>query len=229
MGFHAPAAGGLRRCRRLRSRSDDPSVLITLSELSALAQVMVVDLVLAGDNAIVVGLVAAGLPRQQRAKVIMAGILAATALRVGFAIVTTRLLQIIGLTLAGGLLLLWVCWKLWREIRAERRQAKEPDAPDADGAAPRKTPRQAVVQIVLADISMSLDNVLAVAGISLKHPWVLVFGLVLSVALMGVAAAFIAGLLKRFPWISYIGLAIILYVAIKMIYSGSMHVMEAAT
>jgi YjbE family integral membrane protein len=207
-------------------------VIVTLSELSALAQVVVVDLVLAGDNAIVVGLVAAGLPRHQRAKVIFTGIVAATVLRVGFAVVTTKLLQIIGLTLAGGLLLLWVTWKLWREIKAQKDHAKAKAAAgiplDSDEPTGRpKSVRQAVIQIVLADISMSLDNVLAVAGISLEHTWVLVFGLVLSVALMGLAAALIAGLLKRFPWVSYIGLAIIFYVAVKMIYSGSMDVMQA--
>jgi YjbE family integral membrane protein len=212
-------------------------VIVTLSELSALAQVVVVDLVLAGDNAIVVGLVAAGLPREQRAKVILTGIIAATVLRVCFAVVTTQLLQIIGLTLAGGLLLLWVTWKLWREIRAQKSHAKAKAAAKAaeggaaahadDPIGPAKSMRQAVIQIVLADISMSLDNVLAVAGISLEHTWVLVFGLVLSVALMGLAAALIAGLLKRFPWVSYIGLAIIFYVAVKMIYSGSIDVMQA--
>jgi YjbE family integral membrane protein len=209
----------------------DASVIITLSELSALAQVVVVDLVLAGDNAIVVGLVAAGLPRHQRAKVIMTGIMAATVLRVGFAVVTTRLLQIIGLTLAGGLLLLWVTWKLWREIAAQKSHATAlACGAAADCAAektPRKSMRQAVIQIVLADVSMSLDNVLAVAGISLEHPWVLFVGLALSVALMGAAAAMIAGLLKRFPWVSYVGLAIIFYVAVKMIYSGSVDVMQA--
>jgi len=208
-------------------------VIVTLSELSALAQVVVVDLVLAGDNAIVVGLVAAGLPREQRAKVILTGIIAATVLRVCFAVVTTQLLQIIGLTLAGGLLLLWVTWKLWREIRAQKNHAKAKAAKGGaaahadDPIGPPKSMRQAVIQIVLADISMSLDNVLAVAGISLEHTWVLVFGLVLSVALMGLAAALIAGLLKRFPWVSYIGLAIIFYVAVKMIYSGSIDVMQA--
>ncbi len=208
----------------------DRSLIISLSELSALVQVVVVDLVLAGDNAIIVGLVAAGLPRHQRAKVIMAGILAATALRIGFAVITTKLLQIIGLTLAGGLLLLWVCWKLWRELRAQKRAktAAASHGPEkAEDPPVRKTVRQAVVQIVLADVSMSLDNVLAVAGISLEHTWVLVFGLVLSVALMGVAAALIAGLLKRFPWISYVGLAVIFYVAVKMIYLGSVDVMLA--
>jgi YjbE family integral membrane protein len=215
------------------AESGDASVIVTLSELSALAQVVVVDLVLAGDNAIVVGLVAAGLPRQQRAKVIFIGIAAATVLRIGFAVVTTQLLQIIGLTLAGGLLLLWVTWKLWRELKTQKDHAKAKAAAgvtpgDLDDPIGRpKSMRQAVTQIVLADISMSLDNVLAVAGISLDHTWVLVFGLVLSVALMGAAAALIAGLLKRFPWVSYIGLAIIFYVAVKMIYSGSIDVMQA--
>jgi YjbE family integral membrane protein len=197
---------------------------IEFAELSALVQVVVVDLVLAGDNAIIVGLVAASLPREQRAKVILIGILAATALRIVFAIVTTQLLQIIGLTLAGGLLLLWVCWKLWREIRAqaENKAHSESDHPKA-----AKTMRQAVVQIVLADISMSLDNVLAVAGIALHHTWVLIVGLVLSVTLMGAAAAVIAGVLKRYPWISYVGLAVIFYVAVKMIYHGSIDVATA--
>ena len=197
---------------------------IEFAELSALVQVVVVDLVLAGDNAIIVGLVAASLPREQRAKVILIGILAATALRIVFAIVTTQLLQIIGLTLAGGLLLLWVCWKLWREIRAqaENKAHSESDHPKA-----AKTMRQAVVQIVLADISMSLDNVLAVAGIALHHTSVLIVGLVLSVTLMGAAAAVIAGVLKRYPWISYVGLAVIFYVAVKMIYHGSIDVATA--
>lgn len=200
--------------------------MIYVAELSALVQVVVVDLVLAGDNAIIVGLVAASLPRKQRAKVIMLGILAATALRIVFAVVTTQLLQIIGLTLAGGLLLLWVCWKLYREIRSQA-EAEADDETDAAKTRPVKTFRQAVLQIVLADISMSLDNVLAVAGIALHHTWVLIFGLALSVTLMGAAAALIAGVLKRFPWISYIGLAVIFYVAVKMIYHGSMDVVHA--
>ena len=199
---------------------------IDVAELSALAQVVVVDLVLAGDNAIIVGLVAASLPKQERAKVILLGILAATALRIVFAVVTTQLLQIIGLTLAGGLLLLWVCWKLWRELRVQAKCRSNGDAAHghAKGA---KSMRQAVVQIVLADISMSLDNVLAVAGIALHHTWVLIVGLVLSVTLMGAAAAMIAGVLKRYPWISYVGLAVIFYVAVKMIYHGSIDVATA--
>jgi YjbE family integral membrane protein len=200
--------------------------MISFSELSALVQVVVVDLVLAGDNAIIVGLVAASLPRQQRAKVIMMGILAATVLRIVFAVATTQLLQIIGLTLAGGLLLLWVCWKLWREIRSQAQCEADDDAGKAKTV---KSFRQAVIQIVAADISMSLDNVLAVAGIALHHTWVLIAGLVLSVTLMGAAAAMIAGLLKRFPWISYVGLALIFYVAVKMIYQGSIDVVHSAS
>jgi YjbE family integral membrane protein len=156
-----------------------------------------------------------------RAKVIAIGITAATILRIGFAVITTQLLQIIGLTLAGGLLLLWVCWKLWRDLRAQRAAR----GAAADKAMPAKSFRQGVLQIVLADVSMSLDNVLAVAGIAMQNTWVLVVGLVLSVTLMGAAAAVLAGLLKRFPWISFVGLAIILYVALKMIYFGSMDVM----
>ena len=193
--------------------------MIALSEISALLQVVMVDLVLAGDNALVVGMVAAGVAREERAKAIMIGIVAATLMRVVFAVITSQLLQIIGLTLAGGLLLLWVCWKLWREIRQQRRQR----AADPAGCArpPAKTFGQAVGQIVLADISMSLDNVLAVAGVARQHTWVLVVGLVLSVAFMGAAASLIAGLLHRLHWLAYIGLGIILFVACHMIYDGT--------
>jgi len=216
--------------------------MISVAEISALLQVIMVDLVLAGDNAIVVGMVAAGLPRQQRGKVIFIGIAAATVLRVAFAVVTSQLLQIIGLTLAGGILLLWVCWKLWRELR-QGRPSGDDHAPTAVGPAATvegeangrgeqakgtKTFRQAAFQIVLADVSMSLDNVLAVAGVARDHTWVLIVGLVLSVAFMGAAAALIAGLLKRFHWIAYVGLAIIFYVACHMIWDGTMHVLSAA-
>jgi YjbE family integral membrane protein len=211
-------------------------------ELIALGQVIMIDLVLAGDNAIVVGMAAAGLPKEQRGKVILIGIIAATVLRILFALVTTQLLLIIGLTLAGGLLLLWVCWKFWRELvhqrrerlreaamsrqeltKDERRELAEP--PEAlPGAAPAKTMRQAITQIVIADVSMSLDNVLAVAGAASEHPTVLIIGLVLSVGLMGAAATVIANLLKRFHWIAYVGLAVILWVALDMIWRGSMEV-----
>ncbi|MET0743194.1 MAG: TerC family protein [Microvirga sp.] len=200
------------------------SEFFTTEALSALLQVIMIDLVLAGDNAIVIGLAAAGLPKDQRAKAILIGIIAATILRIGFAAVTTQLLQIVGLLLAGGILLLWVCWKMWRELRAghhEEADGVEALAGHEAGTAPRKTFAQAAWQIVVADVSMSLDNVLAVAGAAREHPGILVFGLVLSVALMGIAASFIAKLLQRHRWIAYVGLAIILYVAGEMIYRGA--------
>ena len=206
--------------------------MISAAELSALLQVIIVDLVLAGDNAIVVGLVAAGLPAKDRTRVIAIGIVAATLMRVGFAAVTVQLLQIVGLLLAGGLLLLWVAWKLWREIRAQReaRHAPDPSArePIADGHEPPKRMRNAIVQIVVADVSMSLDNVLAVAGVARDHTWVLVVGLVLSVAFMGLAAVWIARQLERWPWIAYVGLAVIFYVAMAMIVEGAQEVAAVA-
>ncbi|WP_374384750.1 TerC family protein [Dongia sp.] len=207
-------------------------------ELAAFAQVILIDLVLAGDNAIVVGLAAAGLPSQQRNKVILIGIAAATVLRILFALGTSYLLAVIGLTFAGGILLLWVCWKFWRELEHQRRENKlakmrQGEALSAEetkelaegetalpGTAPAKTMMQATMQIIVADVSMSLDNVLAVAGAAHEHPRVLIFGLILSVALMGIAASFIAKLLKRFHWIAYIGLAVIFYVAADMIWRG---------
>jgi YjbE family integral membrane protein len=191
--------------------------------VAAFLQVVMIDVVLAGDNAVVVGLAAAGLPKEQRAKVILIGILAATALRIAFALGTTWLLQIIGLMFAGGLLLLWVCWKMWRELRESH--GSDGAETGADGAGlPRKTFAQAVTQIIVADVSMSLDNVLAVAGAAHEHPKVLIAGLVLSVGLMGAAASLIANLLNKHRWIAYVGLAIILYVACKMIYDGGMEV-----
>jgi YjbE family integral membrane protein len=202
--------------------------IFTPDALSALLQVIMIDLVLAGDNAIVIGLAAAGLPREQRGKAILIGVIAATVLRIIFAGLTTQLLLIKGLMLAGGILLLWVCWKMWHELRAghgqEQHDAEEElaghDTPDA----PRKSFAQAAWQIVVADVTMSLDNVLAVAGASREHPWVLVFGLALSIALMGLAATFIARLLQKHPWIAYVGLAVILYVSIEMIYRGFLEV-----
>ena len=205
--------------------------MISAAELSALFQVVIVDLVLAGDNAIVVGLVAAGLPAKDRTRVIAIGIVAATLMRVAFATVTVQLLQIVGLLLAGGLVLLWVAWKLWREIKARRDASRAPDSPasepDADGREAPKSMRGAIVQIVVADLSMSLDNVLAVAGIARDHTWVLVMGLVLSVAFMGLAAAWIAGQLEHRPWIAYVGLAVIFYVAMAMIVEGAQDVVAA--
>jgi len=206
------------------------SELFSADVLSAFLQVVMIDLVLAGDNAIVIGLAAAGLPKEQRNKAILIGIGAATALRIVFAALTTQLLQIVGLLLAGGILLLWVCWKMWRELRSTHAQDKAIEEALADQdldksggiaeGAPRKTFAQAAWQIIIADVSMSLDNVLAVAGAAREHPWVLVFGLVLSIALMGVAASFIARLLQRHRWIAYVGLAVILYVSLEMIYRG---------
>lgn len=203
--------------------------------LYALLQVIMIDLVLAGDNAIVIGLAAAGLPKEQRGKAILIGIAAATILRIAFAAVTVQLLQIVGLLFAGGVLLLWVCWKMWRELRvsyheeAEAVEALEETDINRDGSiagrAPRKTFAQAALQIIIADLSMSLDNVLAVAGAAREHPEILVFGLVLSVALMGVAASFIAKVLQRHRWIAYVGLAIILYVALEMVYRGLLEVL----
>jgi YjbE family integral membrane protein len=214
------------------------SELLTGEVLSALLQVIIIDLVLAGDNAIVIGLAAAGLPKEQRGKAILIGILAATLMRIAFAGVTTQLLQIIGLMFAGGALLLWVCWKMWRELRAGHADTVEEVAhnanfqlnPDgtaalhAHGGAPRKTMAQAAWQIIIADVSMSLDNVLAVAGAAREHPIVLVFGLALSIVLMGVAASLIARVLQKHRWIAYVGLLVILYVALDMIYRGSLEV-----
>jgi len=216
---------------------------LTVAEFSVFLQVIMVDLVLAGDNAIVVGMVAASVPKQQRVKVLVFGIVAATIMRIAFALITTELLEIIGLMLAGGVLLLWVCWKLWRDIEEQRRERKaareraEAAAAAggslADGASGHdneptdpKPLGKAIMQIVIADVTMSLDNVLAVAGTARGHDWVLIFGLALSVALMAVAAGFIARLLKRYHWIAYIGLAVILYVAADMIWDGSMDVIN---
>jgi len=208
--------------------------LIDSGALTALFQVILIDIVLAGDNAIVIGLAAAGLPRDQRNKAILVGIIAATIMRIAFAAVTAQLLAIIGLLLAGGILLLWVSWKMWRELRISARESREAEEALEDrdltgdgvvaASAPRKTFAQAAWQIVIADVSMSLDNVLAVAGAAREHPWVLVTGLAISIALMGLAATLIARLLQRFRWIAYVGLAIILYVALEMIYRGTMEV-----
>jgi YjbE family integral membrane protein len=209
------------------------SAYFTTEALTALLQVIMIDLVLAGDNAIVIGLAAAGLPKEQRARAIFWGIVAATLMRIGFASVTVQLLQIIGLLLAGGILLLWVCWKMWRELRAgphnlEAVEDLTDEDVNADGTVGstenKKTYGQAIWQIIVADVSMSLDNVLAVAGAARDYPYILVFGLALSIALMGIAASFIASLLQKHRWIAYVGLAIILYVALEMCYRGLMEV-----
>lgn len=212
--------------------------LLTGEALWALGQVIMIDLVLAGDNAVVIGLAAAGLPKEQRNKAILVGILAATVLRILFAAIATQLLAILGLILIGGILLLWVCWKMWRELRdghAEEEGVETVTGEDlnADGTIGSrrsgKTFLQAAWQIIIADISMSLDNVLAVAGAAREHPAVLVIGLALSVALMGLAASFIAKLLQKHRWIAYVGLAIILYVALEMIYRGFLEVYPVIT
>jgi YjbE family integral membrane protein len=194
--------------------------LFTPAFVTALLQVIMIDLVLAGDNAVVIGMAAAGLPKVQRARAILVGIIAATVLRIVFAGVAVELLAIVGLLFAGGILLLWVCWKMWRELRAGSH------GEDLEGHAPakHKTFAQAAWQIVVADISMSLDNVLAVAGAARQHPAALVFGLGLSIVLMGIAASFIARLLNKHRWIAYVGLAIILYVAGDMIWRGALEI-----
>jgi YjbE family integral membrane protein len=193
---------------------------------AALLQVLMIDLVLAGDNAVAVGLAAGGLPQKDRKKAILYGLIAAVVLRIAFALITVQLLAIIGLLLAGGVLLLWVCWKMWRELReqAAEGEADAQAALNGETVAPRVKPaksfRDAFLQILIADVSMSLDNVLAVAGAAREHPGILVFGLLLSIALMGVAATWIAKLLHRYRWIGYIGLLIVLYVALHMMWEG---------
>ena len=186
-----------------------------------------VDLVLAGDNAIIVGMASAGLAPSNRNKVIFIGIALATLMRIIFALIATQLLQTVGLLLAGGLLLLWVSWKLWRELEQKRLLKKNNQQSEAIlKDAPQKTTRDAIIQIVIADITMSLDNVLAVAGISREYTWVLIVGLVVSVAFMGVAATGIARLLEQRPWIGYIGLIVIFYVALSMMYEGGEEVCQ---
>ncbi len=200
--------------------------LLTPEGWLALGQIIMIDVVLAGDNAIVIGLAVAGLPKEQRAKAIFWGIAAATGLRIAFTVVATQLLGIFGLLLAGGILLLWVCWKMWTELRVSHHDADgEAGLSGAETGAPRKTFRQAATQIILADVSMSLDNVLAVAGAAEGHHWsLLAFGLILSIALMGLAANFIAKLLNRHRWIAYVGLAVILFVAVEMVLKGLVQV-----
>src|SRR5262245_46063915 len=195
-------------------------------ELIALAQVIIIDVVLAGDNAIVVGLAASRVAPEMRARVIFWGIAGAVVLRIGFAGITMQLLAIVGLTLAGGILLLWVCWKMYREI------THSPEPASVGAAVVSSHERQgaalgfwsAITQIIIADVSMSLDNVLAVAGAAKGHTWVLVVGLAVAVVLMAVAATYIAKLLARYPWITWVGLAIILYVAVDMMWRGSLEV-----
>ena len=200
--------------------------LITASALTAFLEILFIDIVLAGDNAIVVGALAAGLPAEQRKKVILIGVIAALVLRIAFALVVSQLLQIVGLVLAGGILLLWVAWRMFREIRhkGESGGSDEVSGDEHSGLAPAKSFASAAWGVALADVSMSLDNVLAVAGAAREHPWVLVFGLILSVLLMGAAANLIARYIDRYRWIAWVGLLVILWVALKMIYEGAGHV-----
>ena len=197
---------------------------MTIEHLWPLLQVVLVDLMLAADNAIVIGLAAASAPRAMRKRVIFFGIAAAAVLRIAFALLTVQLLQVIGLVLAGGLLLLWVCWKLWRELR----EVSKANSDNTESKPTEKSVGQAIFQIVLADVSMSLDNVLAVAGIAREHPGILVFGLALSVALMAFGAVYIARLLEKYHWIAYIGLLVILQVSLVMIWEVSQQVLQIA-
>jgi YjbE family integral membrane protein len=205
---------------------------LSLDLLTGLFQVVLINVVLSGDNLIVIGLAAAGLPQAQRGKAILMGIIAATMLRVLFAALATQILQTVGLLFAGGILLLWVCWKIWRELPSWSASHIAADAGSSAGAdtkgEPRKTLIQAIWQIIVADVSMSLDNVLAIAGAAREHPMVLIFGLVLSIAMMGVAASFIARLLQSHSWIAYFGLAVILYIAVEMTVRGTLDIVKTA-
>src|SRR3954471_13489070 len=199
---------------------------LTPAAIAALVEIIAIDVVLAGDNAIVVGALAAGLPADQRKKVILIGVLAALVLRVAFALLVSQLLQVVGLVLAGGILLLWVAWRMYRELRhkGESGGSDEVAGDEHSGLTPAKSFASAAWGVALADVSMSLDNVLAVAGAAREHPWVLVFGLMLSVLLMGLAANFIAKYIERYRWIAWVGLVVILWVALKMIFDGARNV-----
>jgi YjbE family integral membrane protein len=201
----------------------DPELV---SQLTALVSVVLIDIVLAGDNAVVVGTAAAGLSPQEQRRVIFYGSAMALVFRVIFALVATQLLAIIGLLFAGGLLLLWVAWKIWRELQHKPDQA-EMDAAIEQAKRQPKTLRSAITQVAVADVSMSLDNVLAVAGAARDHPYIMIFGLVFSIALMAVAAGFIARLIDKYRWVAYVGFAIVLLVAVKMVYEGALEIMHA--
>ena len=197
-------------------------------DLQAFVSVIIIDLVMSGDNAIIIGLAAAGLAPRQKRRAIFYGIVGATVLRILFASITYQLLSVIGLLLAGGILLLWVAYKMWREIRLGLTEQPEVVAAEAEAAVQGKTLRSAITTIVVADLSMSLDNVLAVAGAAHDHPGMLVFGLILSIALMAFAASLIANLLEKYRWLAYIGLAVVTFVALDMIWRGGHQVYGAA-
>lgn len=194
----------------------DLADVFTAAGLATLGQVILIDLIFSGDNAMVLGTLAAGLPATERKRVLALGVVMAMVCLIGFALVATALLHVVGLLLAGGLLLLWVAWKLYREIG----QGHGGDGETISDDAPRKTFAQAAIQVAITNLSLSLDNVLAVAGAARDHPAVLFFGLALSVTLMAVAANFIARIIGRFPWIAYVGLIVIVFVASRMIYDG---------
>ncbi len=200
----------------------DFSSIGTPAAMAAFLQVLMIDIVLAGDNAIVVGALAAGLPAEQRRKVIFLGVIAALVLRIAFALVVTQLMQIAGLIFVGGLLLIWVAWRMWRDLRhaGESPGSDEIVGDEHSGLRPAKSFAGAAWAVAIADVSMSLDNVLAVAGAAREHPGILIVGLVVAVALMGIAANFIARYIERYRWIAYVGLAVIIYVAGKMIHDG---------
>jgi YjbE family integral membrane protein len=205
--------------------------------LAAMLQVILIDIVLAGDNAVVIGIVAAKVPQPDRRKVIFWGLVAAVVLRVLLATITATILEVIGLMFAGGVLLLWVSWRLYRDLR----QSQEHDlgtttlnegvagAASSSKHMPTSDLRRAILRLAVADLSMSLDNVLAVAGAAMNHVWVLTIGLLLSIALMGLAASMIANLLQRHPWISYAGLIIVVYVALRMIFFGGWEILHHTT
>lgn len=194
----------------------------SMSALSALLQVLIIDVTLAGDNAIVVGALAAGLPPRERRRVILVGVIAALLLRIFFALVVTQLLQVVGLVLAGGLLLLWVAWKMWRETRERGEPGGSPEieGDEYSGVRPAKSFWGAAWAVAVADVSMSLDNVLGVASAAKDHPGIMIVGLFFAVALMGIAANIIAKYVERYRWIAWVGIVVILWVALSMIYDG---------
>ena len=219
----APAAGFGGPADMWAAIVKDFSNITEPAAFAAFLQVLMIDLVLAGDNAIVVGALAAGLPAEQRRKVIVIGVIAALVLRIFFALIVTQLLQIVGLILVGGILLLWVAWKMWRELHhgaGESGGSPEIAGDEHSGIRPAKSFAGAAWAVAVADVSMSLDNVLAVAGAARDHPGILIVGLIFAVALMGIAANVIAKYIERYRWIAYIGLAVILWVAVKMMYDG---------
>jgi YjbE family integral membrane protein len=208
------------------------SNLGTPPAMAAFLQVLMIDIVLAGDNAIVVGALAAGLPPDQRKKVIFIGVMAALVLRVVFALTVTWLLGIVGLVLAGGLLLLWVAWRMYRDL-VGHDSLESPGSPEVEGDQRSGLPAgksfaAAAWAVAVADVSMSLDNVLAVAGAAREHPGIMIIGLIFAVALMGIAANIIAKYIERYRWIGWIGLCVIVYVAFKMIWDGSHQVAPVA-